>query len=128
MFYYQLLANGFPHYYVLVNRFGGLSLPRNSVTVAPMCLGCPTTLKSLSLHYVLFCQEKRPGFENFETAKMIYRAGASFIKELSKNFGLSSSLSEKFTLIPYYKILSLYLRYFMKPLSQCSANFDRKVS
>ena len=35
-------------------------------------------------------------------------------KQLSKNLGLRSFLSEKFTLIPYHKILSLALRYFMK--------------
>ena len=39
--------------------------------------------------------------------------GASFTKQLSKNVGLSF-LIEKFTLIPYHKILSLNLRYFMK--------------
>ena len=40
--------------------------------------------------------------------------GASFTKQLSKNLGLSSFLSEKFTHIPCHKILSLNLRYFMK--------------
>ena len=40
--------------------------------------------------------------------------GDSLTKQLSKNLGLSSFLSEKFTLIPYHKILSLNLRYFMK--------------
>ena len=40
--------------------------------------------------------------------------GASFTKQLSKNLGLSYFLSEKFTLIPYHKILSLNLRYFTK--------------
>ena len=39
---------------------------------------------------------------------------ASFTKQLSKNLGLSSSLIEKFTLIPYHNISSLNLRYFMK--------------
>ena len=43
-----------------------------------------------------------------------YSAGASFTKQLSKNLGLSFFLSEKFPLIPYHKILSLNLRYFMK--------------
>ena len=38
----------------------------------------------------------------------------SFTKQLSKNLGLSSFLNEKCTLIPYHKILSLNLRYFMK--------------
>ena len=40
--------------------------------------------------------------------------GFSFTKQLSKNLGLNSSLSEKFILIPYNKIWSLNLRYFMK--------------
>ena len=48
------------------------------------------------------------------TGKLLPRPGASFTKQLSKNLGLSSSLSEKFTLIPYYKILSLNLKYCMK--------------
>ena len=39
-------------------------------------------------------------------------AEASFTKQLSEDLGLSSFLSEKFTLIPYHK--SLNLRYFMK--------------
>ena len=43
-----------------------------------------------------------------------YRPGDSFTKQLSKNLGLSSSLSVKFTLIPYPKILTLNLSYFMK--------------
>ena len=32
------------------------------------------------------------------------RPGASFTKQLSMNLGLSFSLSEKFTLIPFHKI------------------------
>ena len=38
--------------------------------------------------------------------------GAIFTKQLSKNLGLSSFLSETFTLIPYHKIFSSNLRYF----------------
>ena len=37
-----------------------------------------------------------------------------FLKTAKQELGLSSFLSEKFTLIPYHKILSLNLRYFMK--------------
>ena len=40
--------------------------------------------------------------------------GASLTKQLSKNLGFNSFFSEKLTLIPYHKILSLNLRYFMK--------------
>ena len=36
--------------------------------------------------------------------------GCSFTKQLSKHLGLSSFLLEKFTLIPYHKILRLNLR------------------
>ena len=42
-----------------------------------------------------------------------YAVRASFTKQLSKNLGFSF-LSEKFTLIPYYIILRLNLRYVMK--------------
>ena len=45
---------------------------------------------------------------------MMQWSWASFTKQLSKNLGLKSSLSDKFTLIPYHKILSLNQRYFMK--------------
>ena len=45
--------------------------------------------------------------------------GANFTKQLSKNLALRSFLSETFTLIPYHKILSLNLRYFMK-LASCA--------
>ena len=41
-------------------------------------------------------------------------SGPSFTKELSKTLGFSFFLSEKLTLFPYQKILSLNLRYFMK--------------
>ena len=37
-----------------------------------------------------------------------------FHKTAKQKLGLSSFLNEKFTLIPYHKILSLNLRYFMK--------------
>ena len=46
--------------------------------------------------------------------RIYWAPGASFTKQLSKNLGLNDFLSEKFTLIPYHKILSLSLRYFMK--------------
>ena len=35
-----------------------------------------------------------------DSPRINIRSGASFTKQLSKNLGLSSSLSEKFTLIP----------------------------
>ena len=56
---------------------------------------------------------------NVRHAEKFCTAGTSFTKNLSMNLGLSSFLSEKFTLIPYHKILTLNLRYFMK-LAPCN--------
>ena len=78
---------------------------------------CCFFLEIIYIHYknVLKVNPRHQDDTQNVTLKGLIRTtpGSSFTKQLSKISGLSS-LSEKFTLIPYQKILSLILRYFMK--------------